>query len=168
VSHSCWNYDLAKLSDNVLVILFCTLFIPHSPRWLLSKDREEDALVSLRRLRPKEDALNGNCEAELQEIRDALHEEVHKASWADLVRGSNLRRTLIVIACYFFQQVSSISREIYREKADLTHAGHWSSLRVYISTQILSAERLRGACVHLSPHQQRLWYSGCDYGHVLC
>ncbi|KAL4925284.1 sugar porter family MFS transporter [Aspergillus undulatus] len=89
-----------------VLIIFCTFFIPNSPRWLLSKDRDEDALASLRRLRPNDDTTNGNCEAELQDIREALHEEVHKASWTDLVRGTNLRRTLIVVACYFFQQAT--------------------------------------------------------------
>ncbi|KAL2839000.1 general substrate transporter [Aspergillus pseudoustus] len=111
-----------------VLIMVCTLFIPHSPRWLLSKDRDADALASLRRLRPKEDAVNGNCEAELQEIRDSLHEEVHKASWADLFRGSNLRRTLIVIACYFFQQatgqafVSTYQTRFYQQNGFAEHA----------------------------------------------
>ncbi|KAL2795192.1 general substrate transporter [Aspergillus keveii] len=111
-----------------VLIFFCTLFIPHSPRWLLSKDRDEDALASLRRLRPNEDAVNGNCEAELREIREALHEEVHKASWVDLARGSNLRRTLIVIACYFFQQatgqafVSTYQTRFYQQNGFAEHA----------------------------------------------
>ncbi|KAL4862119.1 general substrate transporter [Aspergillus spectabilis] len=69
------------------LILSFTPFIPSSPRWLLSKDRDEDAIASLRRLRPKEYAASGECEVELREIRDALHDEVHKASWSDLVRG---------------------------------------------------------------------------------
>ncbi|KAL2831559.1 general substrate transporter [Aspergillus cavernicola] len=89
-----------------VLIAFFTFFIPDSPRWLLSKDRDEDAITALRRLRPKENTANGNCEAEIRGIREALHEELHKASWIDLVRGSNLRRTLIVIVCYFFQQAT--------------------------------------------------------------
>ncbi|KAL3459666.1 general substrate transporter [Aspergillus heterothallicus] len=111
-----------------VLIMACIFFIPHSPRWLLSKDHDDDALASLRHLRPKEDAHNGNCEAELQEIRDSLHEEVHKASWMDLVRGSNLRRTLIVIACYFFQQatgqafVSTYQTRFYQQNGFAEHA----------------------------------------------
>ncbi|CAI7665034.1 unnamed protein product [Penicillium manginii] len=68
--------------------------------------RDEDAIVSLRRLRPKEDALNGKCEAEIREIRECLREVAYKSSWIDLIRGSNLRRTSIVIVFYFFQQVT--------------------------------------------------------------
>lgn len=89
-----------------MISLF-TLFIPSSPRWLLSKDRDDDAIVALRRIRPKSDATDGSCEAEIQAIREALQEQVHKAPWFDLVRGSNFRRTLIVIVYYFFQQVSA-------------------------------------------------------------
>lgn len=90
------------------MIIFFALFIPHSPRWLLSKDREDEAIVALRRLRPKEDGENGNCAAEILAIREALQEHVHKAPWLDLVRGNNLRRTMIVIVYYFFQQVSAV------------------------------------------------------------
>ncbi|KAL4783595.1 general substrate transporter [Aspergillus varians] len=111
-----------------VLITFCTFFIPNSPRWLLSKDRDEDAMTSLCRLRPKENTSNGNCVAELLEIRQGLHEELHKASWMDLVRGSNLRRTLIVIACYFFQQatgqafVSTYQTRFYQQNGFAEHA----------------------------------------------
>lgn len=90
-----------------LVIALFTFFIPSSPRWLLSKDREEDAVIALRRLRPKADSENGSCDAEIHEIREALHGHVRKAPWIDLVRGKNFRRTMLVMAQYFFQQVSS-------------------------------------------------------------
>ncbi|KAL3476667.1 general substrate transporter [Aspergillus californicus] len=104
-----------------VLILFFTFFIPHSPRWLLSKNRDNDAIAALRRLRPQEDVADNGCDAELRQIRQGLHEEVHKASWADLVRGSNLRRTLIVIVFYFFQQatgqafVSTYQTRFYQE-----------------------------------------------------
>jgi hypothetical protein len=88
------------------VIIIVTFFIPTSPRWHLSKDRHEEALASLRQLRPKSDATNGNCELEIQSIREALQENVHKAPWSDLFSGGNLRRTVLVIVYYFFQQVS--------------------------------------------------------------
>ncbi|KAJ5377313.1 uncharacterized protein N7496_004722 [Penicillium cataractarum] len=87
----------------VLIIVF-TFFIPTSPRWLLSKDRNEEAVIALGRLRPKVDTTNGNCEMEIRSIREALQQNVHKTPWSDLLRGTNLRRTIIVIIYYFFQQ----------------------------------------------------------------
>lgn len=88
------------------VITIFTIFIPNSPRWLLSKNREGDAVASLRRLRTKEEATNGACEAEILAIREALQDHVHKAPWVALVRGTNLRRTMLVVAYYFFQQAT--------------------------------------------------------------
>ncbi|KAJ5818353.1 hypothetical protein N7474_003944 [Penicillium riverlandense] len=89
----------------VLIIIF-TLFIPSSPRWLLSKDREDEAIATLHRIRPKADAIEGNCEAEIQAIKEALQEHVRKGPWVDLLRGHNFRRTMLVIVYYFFQQTT--------------------------------------------------------------
>lgn len=88
-----------------MIILF-TYFIPNSPRWLLSKDREEEAVASLRRLRSKAEVEAGHCEAEIAAIKEALQEHVHKAPWWDMLRGSNFRRSMIVMIYYFFQQAT--------------------------------------------------------------
>ncbi|CAI7582343.1 unnamed protein product [Penicillium crustosum] len=95
---------------------------------LLSKDRDEDAIASLHRLRPKEDALNGKYEAEISEIREGLREVAHKSAWIDLIRGSNLRRTSIVIVFYFFQQatgqafVSTYQTKFYQQNGYAEYA----------------------------------------------
>ncbi|KAJ5648791.1 hypothetical protein N7490_005163 [Penicillium lividum] len=70
-----------------VLITFFTLFIPSSPRWLLSKDRENEAITALRRLRTKADATNGNCQAEISAIRDVLLSYPHKAPWLDVTTG---------------------------------------------------------------------------------
>ncbi|KAG8353928.1 hypothetical protein FVEN_g8141 [Fusarium venenatum] len=81
-------------------------FIPNSPRWLLSKDREEEAVTCLQRLRSKTDFDEGRCDNEIKLIKDTLREQVHKGPWLDLFRRTNLRRTMIVFAFYFFQQAT--------------------------------------------------------------
>ncbi|KAM0492553.1 hypothetical protein ACHAP8_009908 [Fusarium lateritium] len=81
-------------------------FIPNSPRWLLSKDREEEAVACLQRLRSKSDFDEGRCDEEIKLIKETLREQVHKGPWSDLFRGTNLRRTMIVFAFYFFQQAT--------------------------------------------------------------
>ncbi|KAJ5692590.1 hypothetical protein N7462_002013 [Penicillium macrosclerotiorum] len=89
-----------------VLITFFTFFIPNSPRWLLSKDQNKEAMAALCRLRLKEDIDNGNCEAEIQAIRVSLQEKVHKAPWSEVWQGSNLRRTFLVMVYYFFQQAT--------------------------------------------------------------
>ncbi|EKJ77446.1 hypothetical protein FPSE_02319 [Fusarium pseudograminearum CS3096] len=81
-------------------------FIPHSPRWLLSKDREEEAVACLQRLRSKADLDEGRCDEEIRLIKETLRDQVHKGPWLDLFSGSNLRRTALVFAFYFFQQAT--------------------------------------------------------------
>lgn len=80
-------------------------FIPHSPRWLLSKDREEEAVACLQRLRNNADLDEGRCDEEIRLIKETLRDQVHKGPWLDLFHGTNLRRTFLVFAFYFFQQV---------------------------------------------------------------
>ncbi|CAG2018187.1 unnamed protein product [Fusarium graminearum] len=81
-------------------------FIPHSPRWLLSKDREEEAVACLQRLRSKADLDEGRCDEEIRLIKETLRDQVHKGPWLDLFQGTNLRRTFLVFAFYFFQQAT--------------------------------------------------------------
>ncbi|KAJ3461155.1 hypothetical protein MRS44_009708 [Fusarium solani] len=57
-----------------LLIAF-VFFIPDSPRWLLSKDRESDAVISLQRLQSKADADEGRCDEEILAIKEALREQ---------------------------------------------------------------------------------------------
>lgn len=81
-------------------------FLPDSPRWLLSKDRDSDAIDSLNRLRPKIDADTGANADELATIKAQLEERVHKAPWIQTLQGTNLRRTGLVVAYYIYQQIT--------------------------------------------------------------
>lgn len=88
------------------LICICVPFIPHSPRWLLSKGRDDDAAEALKQIRPREDAASGKCEAEILSIKEGLASHVEKGKWSDLVKGSNLRRTTLVLVFYTFQQIT--------------------------------------------------------------
>lgn len=81
-------------------------FIPDSPRWLLSRDRNDDAITSLRRLRPAQEVQSGQCEEELASIKAGLTSNVHKNSWMSTLRGTNLRRTMLVVMFYTYGQIT--------------------------------------------------------------
>ena len=150
-----------------MIIVF-TLFIPSSPRWLLSKDREEEARISLRRLRTKAEADEGRCDAEIQTIKEALQENVHKAPWTDLFRGNNFRRTMIVVVYYFFQQVRT-PRAMVSETINLTcDIDHRSSIRLDIPNGILQAEWLRCSVFHVPCHKQLPQFALRHSGNVPC
>ncbi|KAK1763898.1 general substrate transporter [Phialemonium atrogriseum] len=88
----------------VMVLIF---FIPESPRWLLTKDRVEEARTSLGKVRQ-----GRLTEAEIDEqfaaLQYALEHEPEQGRYIELFQGKNLKRTAIVAAMNFFQQATDI------------------------------------------------------------
>ncbi|KXJ90387.1 general substrate transporter [Microdochium bolleyi] len=76
-----------------------------SPRWLLMKDRPEEAMRVLRQLREGK-FTDEQIEAEFATISHALQNTVAQGSFLDIWRGTNLRRTNIVIGANVFLQAT--------------------------------------------------------------
>ncbi|KAM0292366.1 hypothetical protein ACHAPQ_008239 [Fusarium lateritium] len=76
-----------------------------SPRWLLTKDRTEEARAALGKLRQGK-----QTEAEIDEqfaaLQYALEHETEQGKYIELFQGKNLKRTGIVVAMNFFQQAT--------------------------------------------------------------
>lgn len=95
-------------------------FFPYSPRWLGLVGRDQDALQSLSKLRrlpetdPRIQAEWRGILAEVQFQRTMLEKRhpgksgftLEIATWIELFRGKNLRRTTVGCGIAFFQQVS--------------------------------------------------------------
>jgi len=91
--------SLLQICPSLLQI--ATVFLlPESPRYLLSKDREEEAAAILIKYHAEGDANSPLAQAELVQIRETIRTEmeVSKQSWMDLFRTSGLRRRIVITA----------------------------------------------------------------------
>lgn len=84
-------------------------FVPESPRWLLSKDRSEEAFDILVKYHGEGDRNSALVNAEFIEISAQLKLEIEnsKSRWVELVQSpGNRKRTLIAICVGIFTQWS--------------------------------------------------------------
>jgi MFS transporter, SP family, sugar:H+ symporter len=90
-------------------ILLATLHMcPESPRWLIVRDRHEDALQSLRAYRVGRFS-DEEIQREFDEQVAMISVRVEKGSFAELWKGTNLRRTLIVVGANVCAQLTGQS-----------------------------------------------------------
>ncbi|CAK7202853.1 hypothetical protein SEUCBS139899_005580 [Sporothrix eucalyptigena] len=76
-----------------LLILVFLYWLPESPRYLVMKGRDAEALSVLESLRVDK----STAARELEDIRASSQVHQDDSSWIDLVRGPNLRRTAITV-----------------------------------------------------------------------
>ncbi|KAI0377093.1 general substrate transporter [Hypomontagnella monticulosa] len=89
----------------VPVLLLALLpLVPESPRWLLSKDRPEDAKKSLIRLRGQNTS-EEMIQAEIDGLRHATANS-GKGTWKEVFDTHNRRRTVVAIIAMFGQQIT--------------------------------------------------------------
>lgn len=130
-----WAWRLPFLLQMIpgLVLGGGIIFLPFSPRWLVFKGRDDEALHSLAKLRqlPTDDHrvqlewFDIKAEVTLhKEISQERHPKLHAsrtranrikleiASWTDLFRKGCWRRTQVGMGLMFFQQVRSASHTL--------------------------------------------------------
>jgi sugar porter (SP) family MFS transporter len=97
-------------------------FLPMSPRWLLSKDRTEEASRNLIKVRGGETA---SVHSEYDEMLEAvrLEKEIGNGSWGELVGNGMWKRVLIGVVLQMFQQLTGINAVMYYAPSILKKAG---------------------------------------------
>ncbi|KAL3475039.1 hypothetical protein BJX99DRAFT_166979 [Aspergillus californicus] len=94
-----------------LILLVGVWFMPKSPRWLLQKHPDDEALRALTSIRTGS-AESEAVQAKFDLIKAAMREEqqMHAASqWRDVFVGPNPRRTMIATGVQIFQQIQGNS-----------------------------------------------------------
>lgn len=91
----------ARVIDSSLIcviVLTFTSFVPESPRYLISKDRNEEAFSILVKYHAEGDRDSVFVKAEMAQITSTLkiEMEIAKESWWDLFKTSGMRRRLLI------------------------------------------------------------------------
>jgi len=111
-----WRWMFTAVVVPAVVFTIASLFIPESPRWLLNRNREDEARQTLTRI-------GGEAYAsqELSSIERSLHSHPAAASaWSDLLRPGIRRIVLIGVGLAVLQQWTGINTlfnyaaEVYR------------------------------------------------------
>jgi len=99
-----WMFGLAAIPGTIL--LLGMLPMPASPRWLLSKGREDHARQVLHRIRA-----TGDVEGEVNEIKQSLAQQ--SGHWRELLRPGVRPALIVGIGLALLQQVTGINTVIY-------------------------------------------------------
>lgn len=73
-----------------------------SPRWLISKDRTQEAIEVLNNVRTKKDVTNGVPLLEVAAIVEDNATTMRKAPWQELFNKRNIRRTVYATTVFLF------------------------------------------------------------------
>ncbi|CAM1504550.1 Fc.00g021410.m01.CDS01 [Cosmosporella sp. VM-42] len=110
-----WRFPLAFQLIFPVVVTIALLFCPESPRWLLMKDRREEALSVIARLEGRNKSIHDpEVTAQFLSIRSAIElERKDRVPTMDVLRcrdkTQNLRRLVLSCGTQFMQQFSGVN-----------------------------------------------------------
>ncbi|RAR01951.1 general substrate transporter [Stemphylium lycopersici] len=91
-----WRFPLAFQNVPGLVLVSGIFFLQESPRWLMEKDRHEEAIASLQKLRKGHDS--ETIDLEFREIRDVIAADraLGNISWTSILTKTSWRKRLLL------------------------------------------------------------------------
>ncbi|KAF4303379.1 Sugar/inositol transporter [Botryosphaeria dothidea] len=156
-----WRFPLAFQFFFIFILWATVPWLPESPRWLIAKDRKEEALVVLAALenKPEDDAF---VLTQLHNIEYSVRYEIqHATKWRDLARRNKtgddtktLRRLLLGAGTQFMQQFQGINIMSYYLPTVLTEAVGLSNRTARLLTACNSVSYLAVSCI-LVPYVER-------------
>lgn len=120
-----WRWMFALGIVPAVILLLGMFALPESPRWLLVKNRDDEAFEVLRQVR----ATDAEAHAEIEEIKTVSLQQP-QGQWRDLAKPW-IRPALIVGACIsMFSQITGNNALIYYAPTILTQAGFSDQMAV--------------------------------------
>lgn len=118
-NNGCWRTMFYVGVAPAIILLLGMAFLPESPRWLLSKGRDEEALAILQKIEdPKE------IESEVSKIKSSLAEDKAQMKLSEAFNMKWLFYPLMLaIMIMFFQQAVGINTVIYYGPSIFQKAG---------------------------------------------
>ncbi|KAF7549509.1 hypothetical protein G7Z17_g6333 [Cylindrodendrum hubeiense] len=123
-----WGWRIPSIlqaAPSILQLIFIW-FVPESPRWLISRDRSEEAFDILVKYHGEGDRNSAFVNAEFNEISAQLKMEIEnsKSRWIELLQSpGNRKRTLIALCVGIFSQWSGNGLVSYYLAKVLTTVG---------------------------------------------
>ncbi|RDW59180.1 hypothetical protein BP5796_12104 [Coleophoma crateriformis] len=106
-----WRFPLAFQCLPALVVLFGASWLPFSPRWLIERQRDGEAMAVLKRLHGKAGDADSSIQEEFKHIRDQVHfENSIKLGFKEMfMKPSYRKRLLLAVLIQVFTQLSGIN-----------------------------------------------------------
>ncbi|KAG4436373.1 hypothetical protein IFR05_008129 [Cadophora sp. M221] len=107
-----WRFPLAFQCVPAVILLAGSFWLPFSPRWLMEKERDDEAYTVLKRLHGNIGADESFFQAEFNQMRDQIRFEnsVSVRSVSELfTKPSNRKRLILAVLVQVFTQLSGIN-----------------------------------------------------------
>jgi SP family galactose:H+ symporter-like MFS transporter len=123
-----WRYMLMTGAIPGTLLSMGMLFLPDSPRWLMTKKHETGARRMLKRIGVSD------VERELESIRSSLREDSDELSWVDLFRSWLKVPLLVGLGLMFFQQFTGVTTVVFYAPTIFQMAGFESASVAILAT----------------------------------
>ncbi|EKD05555.1 glucose transporter [Trichosporon asahii var. asahii CBS 8904] len=106
-----WRFPLGFQMAPAVPLLFVTLILPESPRWLMLKGREDEALLTLAKLHARGDTSDPFVLGEFHEMQAKIREEAQiDQGWGQIFHNpQNFRRVMLGVILQFSVQMTGVS-----------------------------------------------------------
>ncbi|NXU50173.1 GTR6 protein, partial [Turnix velox] len=101
----CWRWLAVAGEVPVLAMIILLCFMPNSPRFLLSKGKDDEALGSLCWLRGRDTDYN----QEYEQIKDSVRKQSQRVSCAEIKHPFIYKPIMITVGMRFLQQLSGVT-----------------------------------------------------------